>query len=226
MGQCRAAGLGWDAGAQLLVVSPPRLARWQALWSRLGKPGSVSDLAGLEQQYALQGRHYHTLEHLDAVLRTFDTLRDFASHPDEAELALWFHDVIWEALADDCEERSAAWGRDVMARAGLDQERSRRIEHLVLETRHLPVAAVDADAAVVRDADLAILAASPEVFAAYEQAIRREYAMVRDQEFRAGRARILSGFARREPLFFTPIMQQHTDAARANLASAIARLAP
>jgi predicted metal-dependent HD superfamily phosphohydrolase len=206
-------------------VSPARRARWQALWSRLGAPGSSGDLASLEQQYATPGRHYHTLDHLDAVLRTFDTLGGIASHPDEAELALWFHDVIWEALADDCEERSAAWGRDVMTRAGLDRDQHHRVEQLILETRHLPVASVDDDAAVVRDADLAILAAPPDVFAGYEQAIRREYAMVRDQEFRAGRARILSGFASREPLFFTSIMQEYAGAARANLGAAIARLA-
>jgi predicted metal-dependent HD superfamily phosphohydrolase len=218
--------MGWNTRAQLLVVSRARLARWEALWSRLGAAGSPAELSRLERHYGEQGRHYHTLHHLDAVLGTFDSLRHLAAHPDEAELALWFHDVIWQALVDDCEERSAQWGRAVMERAGLADAQCRLVEGLVLETRHLPAASVNADAAVVRDADLAILAAPPDVFATYEQAIRKEYAMVRDPEFRTGRAGILSGFASRDPLFFTPAMQARTAAARANLAAAIARLSP
>ena len=87
----------------------PRRARWDALWQRLGAVPSEEAFAELERQYSAPGRHYHTLAHLDAVLVTFDELRHLAPNPDIAELALWLHDVIWEPMRDDCEQRSVEW---------------------------------------------------------------------------------------------------------------------
>jgi predicted metal-dependent HD superfamily phosphohydrolase len=201
-----------------------RQARWRALWHRLGAPAPDDALAELERQYAAPGRHYHTLTHLDAVLGSFDQLRHLALHPDEAELALWLHDVAWEPLADDSEARSAAWGREVLTRAGLSPEAIERVAILVLETRHPAAPSVDADAAVVRDADLSILAAPEAEYDAYEHAIRAEYTMLPAAQFRAGRARILGDFASRRPLFFTPAMQSREPRARANLARSLSGL--
>ena len=95
---------------------------------------------------------------------------------------------------------------------------------LILETRHHAAPSVDPDAAVVRDADLSILAADESAFDAYEHAIRAEYAMLPAAQFRAGRARILADFASRRPLYFTPVMQLREPRAHANLARSLARL--
>ena len=197
----------------------PRRARWDALWQRLGATPSDEAFVALEQQYSTPGRHYHTLAHLDAVLATFDQLRHLAPNPDLAELALWVHDVVWVPLATDSEERSVAWARDHLPPDYLPP-----VAALILETRHHAAPSVDDDAAVVRDADLAILAADEPAFDAYERAVRTEYAMLPNAQFNAGRARILTDFAGRQPLFFTPIGQSWTPRARANLARSLARL--
>lgn len=198
----------------------PRGARWNALWRRLGaKPGDEA-LHELEAAYASPGRHYHTLGHLDAVLATFDQLKHLASNPDVAELALWLHDVVWEPMRDDCEQRSVEWAMAHLPALPALPE----LSALILETRHLAVPSVDPDAAVVRDADLAILAAEPGVFDAYEAGVRAEYSMVPEDQFRVGRAKVLSGFADRRPLFFTPVMQARDGQARANLARSLSAL--
>ncbi len=197
-----------------------RRARWDALWRRLGAKPSEDAFATLEQQYSAPGRHYHTLAHLDAVLATFDELRHLAPNPDTAELALWLHDVVWEPMRDDSEARSVEWAMDHLpAFSAL-----RALCALILETRHLAASSVDPDAAVVRDADLAVLAADAATFDAYEQAIRAEYSMVPIEQFRAGRARILADFASRRPLYFTSVMQPREPVARANLARALSGL--
>ena len=149
-----------------------------------------------------------------AVLVTFDELRHLAPNPDIAELALWLHDVIWEPMRDDCEQRSVEWAMNHLP----------ALPALILETRHLKASSVTADAAVVRDADLSILAAGDDAYDAYEHAIRAEYAMLPTAQFRAGRSTILADFASRRPLFFTPLMQAREPRARANLARSLARL--
>ena len=198
----------------------PRRARWEALWQRLGATPSDDAFAELEHQYSAPGRHYHTLAHLDAVLATFDELRHLAPNPDVAELALWLHDVVWEPMGDDCEQRSVEWAMDHLpASPALPA-----LPALILETRHHAAASVSPDAAVVRDADLSILAADDDAFDAYEHAIRAEYAMLPADQFRTGRATILAGFASRRPLFFTPLMHSREPRARANMARSLARL--
>jgi predicted metal-dependent HD superfamily phosphohydrolase len=202
----------------------PRRARWNALWERLGATPSEDALAELERQYSAPGRHYHTLAHLDAVLATFDQLRHLAPNPDIAELALWLHDVVWEPMRDDCEQRSVEWAMDHLPPDFLPPDLLPLVAPLVLETRHLKASSVSPDAAVVRDADLSVLAADDETYDAYERAIRAEYAMLPASQFRAGRATILADFAARRPLFFTPVMQPREPRARANLARSLARL--
>lgn len=192
----------------------PRRARWNALWERLGATPPEQAFNDLEAQYSSPGRHYHSLAHLDAVLAAFDRLRHLAPDPDLAELALWLHDVVWEPMRDDCEERSVAWAVEHLPSLAA----SPALSALILETRHLAAPSVDPNAAVVRDADLSILAADEATFDAYERAVRAEYAMIPDEDFRRGRARILAGFASRQPLFFTPVMLAREPRARANLA--------
>lgn len=205
--------------AQLLVMTQRR-ARWKALWRRLGGTPPDDVLTSLERQYSAAGRYYHTLVHLDAVLASFDQLRHLAPNPDVVELALWLHDVVWEPMRDDCEARSVEWAIDHLPALPA----SATLPALILETRHLAAPSVDPDAAVVRDADLSILAADEPTFDAYERAIRAEYAMLPAAQFNAGRTRILADFAGRRPLYFTATGRSWEPRARANLARSLVRL--
>lgn len=211
--------MGWVHRAELLVMTPRR-ERWNALWQRLGATPADEALTAVERQYSAPGRHYHTLAHLDAVLASFDQLRHLAPNPDAAELALWLHDVVWEPMRDDCEARSVEWATEHLPALPA----SPALGALILETRHIAAPSVDPDAAVVRDADLSILAADEPVFDAYERAVRAEYAMLPTTQFNAGRSRILADFAGRRPLYFTATGRSWELRARANLARSLARL--
>jgi predicted metal-dependent HD superfamily phosphohydrolase len=204
-----------------------RALSWQALWRRLGAGGDpAAPLAEIERRYAEPGRHYHTLAHLDACLDTFEVVRGRCERPDEAELALWLHDLIWTPLGTDNEERSAAWAVECCRAAGLPDELGARVAALILATRH-DGAPLPGDAAVVADVDLAILGASYELFDRYEAAIRAEYASVPDAVFREGRARILRAFLTRPVIFTTPPLQEALELrARENLVRSLARLGP
>jgi predicted metal-dependent HD superfamily phosphohydrolase len=207
------------------VTPDERRARWLALWRRLGAQGDGAAAHDeLVRHWAEPGRHYHTLEHLDACLATFDDLAPLCDHPDEAEAALWCHDVIWSAHGTDDEGESAAWAEACLGAARVAPDTVARIADLVRATRH-GRAARSADEAVVLDADLAILGADPAAFDRYEAQVRAEYAHVPEAAFRAARARILRRFLERPAIFGTSAMRAGREwAAQANLGRSLLRL--
>ena len=82
------------------------------------------------------------------------------------------------------------------------------------------------DAALLRDADLAILAAGPKRYAAYAAAVRAEYAHVPEADFRRGRAAILQGFLDLPWIFATAAGRERWEVrARDNVAREVAELA-
>ena len=187
--------------------------RWQAMWQALSLPPPPGLMEELMRRYQEPQRHYHTLQHLSECLLLAEQMRDHAARWAEIELALWFHDAVYDVRAHDNEAASAQLARERLPDALL----SERIAELVMATRHdaLPQGA---DARLLVDIDLAILAAPPARFAQYEQQIRAEYAHVPEPEFNLRRTAVMRAFAARFPLFLTVAMRARLeDQARANL---------
>lgn len=191
--------------------------------SELGARADSAIFARLRAAYAQPGRHYHTQRHVAECLALFEMLRPQAKHPAEVEVALWFHDAIYDPRRGDNEARSAGWARAFLGAAGVDTAAAERVAALVLATEsHEPH---DCDAEIMLDVDLAILGAPAEAFDAYDQAIRREYAFVAEAEYGWRRARILRGFLDRPVIFRTRAFRARYEArARKNLARKVAEL--
>jgi predicted metal-dependent HD superfamily phosphohydrolase len=207
------------------------LEAWRDLWERLG---ARSDPRPIHQEirraYGEPHRHYHTLEHVGRVLELVDTVRHRLARPDEVELALWLHDVIYHPRAADNEERSAAYAQDLLHGGQVDPRVGERVAALILATRHVAGAAPaavsdDLDTAYVLDTDLSILGAPEAEFDRYEAQVRREYAYRTDEEWRQGRMRVLTMFQGRPRIYITEAFAYLEAPARANLARSLARLA-
>ena len=56
-------------------------------------------------RYSEPHRRYHTLQHLAECFAAFDEIADLAQHPADVELALWFHDAIYDTRRSDNEQR-------------------------------------------------------------------------------------------------------------------------
>src|SRR5262249_53292937 len=121
---------------------------------------------------------------------------------DEVEFALWFHDAVYDPKRADNEERSAAWAAQALMDAGVSAETTAHVSQLIVATKHASVPD-DPDARLLVDVDLSILGRAPEVFDAYDRAIRVEYQWVPEQQYREARARILAGFLGRGVIFQT-----------------------
>lgn len=203
-------------------AAPPLFdASWQRCWQALELTPPPDLLQRLLTAWAEPQRHYHTQQHLAECLSHFEAARDLVRHPGEVEIALWFHDAIYEVKAKDNEQRSADWATQVLAGCGADPACSQRVQALIMATCHA-AEPVDADARLLVDIDLAILGASPERFAEYDRQVRAEYAWVPGLIYLLKRKQVLQGFLQRKHLYSTHHFQQALEQqARRNLQQAV-----
>ena len=197
-------------------------ASWHRAWTGLGARGDgAATCLALQQRYGEPHRAYHTLQHLRECLAAFESVRMLAQRPHEVEMALWFHDAVYEVRRSDNEAVSADWARAVLLEAGVPAEAADRVHALVLATRHA-VAPTDADEMLLVDIDLGILGADEARFAEYELQIRQEYRHVPGWLFRRKRREVLRSFLDRPRLYGTAHFHGRLEErARANLRRAI-----
>jgi predicted metal-dependent HD superfamily phosphohydrolase len=201
--------------------------RWLALCHPFTPNESAAQaaFAALVAAYAKPHRAYHTLAHIAAVLGTLDTLRAEAHDWPALELAAWFHDVVYDPRRDDNEAQSAAVATRTLVGLGLPAPLIDHVAALIRQTQTHDPDPGDPDAPLLLDADLAILGAAPADYARYAAAIRREYAWVPEDQYRAGRAAVLRRFLQRPRMFHTERLYALLEApARRNLAAELATL--
>lgn len=171
----------------------------------------------LEKHYQEPHRHYHNLHHIGAMLAHLDDPpRDDAT----TELAIWFHDVIYDPRSRDNEAESARLFEECLGE-NLDPKVAADVVRLILATDYSQPRTGDPDEDFMRDLDLAVLAADPPAYHAYCVAIRREYSHVPENEFTAGRQLILRKFLA-GPIYLTDEFVRLEPSARRNLEAELA----
>lgn len=200
------------------------LARWLTTWATLNLSPPTGLCEQLLRAWHEPQRHYHTLQHLNECLALFDTLRAHAEQPADIELALWFHDAVYDVQGHDNEARSAHWAVQALAAAGVDAACCQRVHDLIMATCHTALPA-SPDQALLVDIDLAILGAPAARFAEYTRQIGAQYAWVPPEVYAAKRRAVLQGFLDRQAIYTTPAVAQRLEQqARDNLAKAISSL--
>ncbi|CAM5442214.1 HD domain-containing protein [Streptomyces abikoensis] len=211
---------------------PALRARWQETVGRARGAAAPEDAPDprpyaddLLRRWSEPQRRYHTVDHLVAVLDRVDELAAHAGDADAVRLAAWFHDAVYRPDRSENEERSAHLAERALPELGVGAARTAEVARLVrLTVGHNP-AAGDRDGEVLSDADLAVLAGSPEEYAAYAAAIREEYGFVPDEAFREGRSAVLRQLLELPRLFRTPLGYDRWEAvARRNVTTELGLL--
>ncbi len=154
--------------------------------------GAAAVQGDLLARWSEPHRTYHDTRHLAEVLARTEVLAHHAEQPDLVRCAAWWHDAVHDGRAGDDERASAALAATQLRGLGLARRYGTHVADLVLVTmRHDPGEPADPDAAVLCDADLGVLAASPDRYDRYCADVRREYGHVPDDLFAAGRAAVL-----------------------------------
>ncbi|MFQ4139824.1 N-methyl-D-aspartate receptor NMDAR2C subunit [Nodosilinea sp. PGN35] len=200
-------------------------SRWSQTWRRLAlpEPPLWDDLC---DRYTEPHRAYHTLHHLSECFSWFDRAHNLAQSPGAVELALWFHDVVYDPRRADNEAQSAAWASRVIDGVGGGPVLQQTVHAMILATQHHSTLGTG-DGLLVIDSDLAILGAAPGRFAQYEAQIRQEYAWVPEAVFCQKRAEVIAAFLARPSIFTLGLFRARLEEqARQNLARSLARLRP
>lgn len=199
------------------------IERWITLCHSVGATTQVAECYhALIARYAEPPRAYHNITHVAHCLAEFDVLADEADHPQAVELAIWFHDAVYDTRRTDNEEQSASFAAQTLACMGIESARGDFVQKLILLTRHVETP-VTRDGQIIVDVDLAILASPPQAFDVYEARIRQEYGWVDDILFWTKRREFLVSMLNRSHIFHTVLFRtRYEDAARHNLQRAIA----
>lgn len=196
-------------------MEPTRL---QQLWTPYagGDEAARDEWTRLVNRYSEPHRAYHTLEHLLLVLELL------AAHDAQPAtmLAAWYHDAVYDPASSTNEADSAEVARDALPRLGCAELTDRVCELVLLTAEHGEAA--DDEAALLLDADLAILGQAPAIYLRYVAGVRAEYAHVADDDFRAGRSAVLKDLLSHRRLYQHPAFGHLEEPARANIAAELA----
>jgi predicted metal-dependent HD superfamily phosphohydrolase len=174
-------------------------------------------------------RRYHVWSHIETMLKLADWRQADLFNVEAVEIAILFHDSVYEPGEADNEKRSAGLMLGMLSKlvAPVTLDAARDLI-LATELHVLPEKMVDpirSDCAHFLDMDLAIFGSDPEVFEAFQQAIREEYIHVPREVYRPARRAVLARFLDRKQLYLTESFREMFEfQARANLAAAIAEL--
>jgi predicted metal-dependent HD superfamily phosphohydrolase len=184
---------------------------------------SLRDTARAMYDRAVLPRAYHNWAHVEACLVELESARSICDRADLIEIALWFHDCVYDPRRGDNEARSADEAERAMRANSAGESDIAVVRELILDTKHNHIPSNN-DGQIIVDIDLTILGQPDDVFAEYERAIRAEYAFVGDADFSSGRAAVLRGFLARPSIYGTQFFRDRYErAARTNLTAAVAR---
>jgi predicted metal-dependent HD superfamily phosphohydrolase len=183
--------------------------------------------AELERRYREPHRRYHTLGHIEAVLADCARLAGevglSTAECAVVDLAACAHDIVYRAEPGADERASAAWATEQLAACEIPSDVADKVASTVLAT--ISHTSDDPAGQVMLDADLAILAARPVLYARYVDAVRAEYSALSDDEWRTGRAAVLGQLLDRPAIYSTePAARWWDERARSNLTAELAAL--
>lgn len=164
-------------------------------------PGGIFD--EVSGRYGEPHRRYHTSAHIRHCLEQLDLAADLMDEPDAVEMALWFHDVVWEAQATPAsnEQRSADFFVERLGDA-LDERFRDTVYRLVMVTVY-PSEPATPDEGYMVDIDLSSFGLPWEEFRRDSQAVRDELPHLTDEEFYPKQHRFLRMLLDRERFFVT-----------------------
>ena len=152
--------------------------------------------------YSKSNRYYHTLQHLESLLRYLEDVKHQITNWNAVLFALYYHDIVYNVLKHNNEEKSAALASKRMTEIDVDADTLNKCTNIILATKkHLWNE--DNDLNLFTDADLSILGADWNDYETYLKQIRKEYTIYPDIIYNSGRKKVLQHFLSMETIYKT-----------------------
>jgi predicted metal-dependent HD superfamily phosphohydrolase len=193
--------------------------RWENLMDALKLPKHGEELRRLAEAYAQKGRHYHTLDHIRFCLEQLDHFRKFARRPALIELAIWYHDAVYDTRGTESEIKSAQLFERFAAKVGLDVRSTSFVSATICATTHKEEDLYyHPDCFLMLDIDLLPLSKPAEQFDADTRAYRKEFKHLSDEAFNARSNGFLQSLHDRFPIYRNEwVLEEFEAKAQANL---------
>jgi len=198
------------------------LSRFKLLWQRCLIEGAADTGAAIHQRlvdgYNEPQRHYHTLAHIDHCLTMFDQCKSLATNPDALEIAIWFHDVIFDPGKSNNEALSAELYEELSAGVHADEFRA-LVGRLIMATLHNGLSLDDSDAGYMVDIDLSSFGLPWEDFLRDSRHLREENMHLSDADYSRKQGEFRSCLLARPHFYQTDFFRgRYEQQARDNLA--------
>ncbi len=202
-------------------------ARFCKLWERCAPSDTMAApepvWTELIRLYSQPERQYHTPRHLCHCLQQLDLASALMEDPGAVEIALWFHDIIFEPDAPDNEAQSAALFRRA-ADKQFPQDCIDKVSDMILATVHCEPPQAQ-DARYLCDIDLSSLGFPWERFLEDSAAVRAEQTGTTDAQFYSAKIRFFSSLLERPSIFLTDFFRNRYErGARENMQHHIVQL--
>ena len=178
------------------VISIDTVKHWKELCDKLNFSASVAENVWqvLETRYGEEQRHYHNIHHIRALLRHSVKYADRISDKEAVDLAIYFHDVVYDPKSKTNEEDSADLFVNLCS-PHINSTLCEKVRQYIIETKKHDVSlSDDNDLKLFIDMDMSILGVHPTQYAIYSQQIRQEYEFVPEADYCRGRAAVLESF--------------------------------
>ena len=173
--------------------------------------------AEIESNYSNPKRHYHTLSHLESIINQLKPYKEVVSDWDSILFAVFYHDIVYNSLSGDNEEKSAKFAETRLQKLQIDPEKTQHIIRMILATKS-HVVNTDFDTNLFIDADLSILGLPWIDYSQYAKQIRKEYSIYPDLIYNPGRKKVLHHFLNMKNIFKTPeFSEKYEQFARKNM---------
>ncbi len=159
-----------------------------------GKSALINDFfLEIQEAYSSPGRHYHNLEHIDALLCMSGKYQSYLKEKEIVDFAIFYHDICYDVFRSDNEERSAGIAKQRLNEIGLPDEKVLTVAKYIIASKshQLSEAENKTDLAWFLDFDMSVLRSEWEIYYQYATRIRQEYIGYPAQVYKAGRGEFL-----------------------------------
>lgn len=181
----------------------------------------------IKHHYEEKHRHYHNLTHIQDLLQQAEIYQAHLAEYDILQFAIWYHDIIYNTIRKDNEEKSAALAEKRLTDLRVSPARRHQCAILILATKTHRLEANDLteDVKWMIDFDLSILGRPWETYQQYAEQIRQEYRLVPTLLYKRGRKKALKNFLASDHIYHTDVYREKYEAiARDNLKRELSHL--
>ena len=159
----------------------------------------------VKSSYSESSRHYHTLSHLEALLKFSEEYQSQLQYKRIVDFAIFYHDVVYKSTRSDNEEKSAQIANERLLQINFpDAERKVVVDFILATKSHaIQPSLYENDLKWFLDFDLSVLGATEEVYLEYVSNIRKEFKIYPDLLYKPGRRKVLQHFLEMDFIFKT-----------------------